>query len=67
MNYAILEEGIIVNTIVVDDEEYARSIGAFPLKEEQGIGDIYEAPNIQEPEHLETDSVVDRLLNSFIQ
>lgn len=44
MNYAIVENGIITNVIVIDEEKYVKMFHAFPLKEGQGIGDVYEAP-----------------------
>lgn len=47
MDYAIIENGVIKNVIVIDNEEDAAFFHALPLKEGQGIGDIYEAPIVK--------------------
>lgn len=65
MNYAIVENGIIQNTIIIEDEQYVSLFHALPLKEGQGIGDIYEAPD-SEPKK-ETDISLEMLLDAIIE
>lgn len=64
MDYAIVENDTITNVIVVEDPLYAEKINALPLKDGQGIGDIYEAPDT-DPDKAEPDNF-EQMLDAFI-
>lgn len=65
MIYAILDENnVIVNVIIVDDPEYAEFIQALPLKNGQGIGDIYEFPETETKTESEP---IEKIMDAFIQ
>lgn len=51
MKYAIIENGICVN-IVMASAEYAEKIGAVPLIEGYGIGDLYSEGEWSHPEPM---------------
>lgn len=44
MDYAVVENGVIVNVLVFDNEETAEEFGCLPLAPYQGIGDTYISP-----------------------
>lgn len=70
MDYAVVEDGLITNVIVIDDPKYADAFHALPLKEGQGIGDRYEAPEeISETDKKlsELESRIDSLADAIIQ
>lgn len=44
MDYAVVEDGVIVNVLVFDNEKTAEEFGCLPLAPYQGIGDKYISP-----------------------
>lgn len=43
-NYAVVEDGIIINILVFDDAKTAKEFGCLPLSPNQGIGSVYISP-----------------------
>lgn len=63
MDYAVVEDGVIVNVLVFDNEQTAEEFGCLPLAPYQGIGDVYISPE----EYARQESIrnVQEILNSI--
>lgn len=63
MNYAVLENDVIVNVLVFDDLESALTAGCFEMAQEQKIGEPYIAP--EEYERLKIKNKQINLISSI--
>lgn len=57
MNYLIVQDGIIKNSIVCADDDTAAKFGAVPYYDGAVIGSKYEPPLPPEPEPTQLDRV----------
>lgn len=63
MDYAVVENGTIVNVLVFDNEKTAEEFGCLPLAPYQGIGDIYMSP--EEYKKKEFQNSIDSVVNEI--